>query len=49
MLYKFIKPTFCYEEYLSEISIIEHRRALTKIRLGSHNFLIERGRWNRPK
>ena len=23
--------------------------ALTKIRLGSHNFLIERGRWQRPK
>ena len=27
-----------------------HKRiALTKIRLGSHNFLIQRGRWQRPK
>ena len=34
---------------MSEISSTEHRKALTKVRLGSHNFLIERGRWNIPK
>ena len=48
-LYKVIKSTFGYETYLSEISSTEHRKALTKVRLGSHNFLIERGRWNIPK
>ena len=48
-LYKTIYTTFGLQKYLCDISISEHRKALTKIRLGSHNFLIERGRWNVPK
>ena len=48
-LYKTIYTTFGLQKYLCNINITEHRIALTKIRLGSHNFLVERGRWCVPK
>jgi hypothetical protein len=35
--------------YLSEINDKHIRNAIAKIRLGSHNFMVERGRWQRPK
>ena len=48
-LYKSIKTSFKYEDYLDNIENSTIRKALSKIRLGSHNFMIERGRWNTPK
>ena len=35
--------------YLTEIDTKYIRIALAKVRLGSHNFMVERGRWQRPK
>ena len=43
-LYKHIKPSFSYEMYLTFCSKV-HRISLTRIRLSSHSFNIERGRW----
>lgn len=47
-LYKHIKQIFKFEDYL-HIYNRTFRIAITKIRLSSHLFFIERGRWNRPK
>lgn len=42
-IYKFIKDTFEFENYLQ---MPKHLRiAISKIRMSSHLFLIERGRW----
>ena len=47
-LYKKIKQSFSFENYLHmENSLL--RTAITKIRLSSHLFYIERGRWSKPK
>ena len=35
--------------YLTSIKEKYIRIALAKLRLGSHNFMVERGRWVRPK
>ena len=43
-LYKYIKFNFAFEPYLN-ISNRALRTSLTKIRLSSHLFYIERGRW----
>ena len=43
-LYKHIKSSFVFESYLN-ISNRALRTSLTKIRLSSHIFYIERGRW----
>ena len=48
-LFKHIKTEFKFEEYLDIIDSKHHRISLSKIRLGSHNFWIERGRWSKPK
>ena len=48
-LYRQIKTTFQFENYLSKLENSNLRKALSKIRLGAHNFLIERGRWGVPK
>ena len=46
-LYKKIKQSFNFENYLHmENSLL--RTAITKIRLSSHLFYIERGRWSKP-
>ena len=45
-LYKHIKDKFCFEGYLN-LSNKCLRNSITKIRLSSHVFMIERGRWNR--
>ena len=46
-LYKLITVESSF--YLRFIKDRSLRRALSKIRLGSHNFMIERGRWQHPK
>ena len=47
-LYRHLIQDHTMKNYLNILD--RHKRiALTKIRLGSHNFLIERGRWQRPK
>ena len=48
-LYKQIKGGFCYKKYLADIKEKYLRVSISKIRLGSHNFMIERGRWHSPK
>ena len=47
-LYKHIDHDFYGKDYLRTINKNHLRIALTKMRLGSHNFMIERGRWSRP-
>ena len=47
-IYKHIKTFFGYEKYLNNCSN-DTRRCLTKIRLSSHAFLVERGRWGRDR
>ena len=47
-LFKHIKSTFNFENYL-HISNKSFRNALTKVRLSSHYFFIERGRWAKNK
>ena len=48
-LYKSIKGNFGFEEYLDQVENSNQRKAITKLRLSSHNFMIERGRWGVPK
>ena len=47
-LYKKIKKKFNFENYL-HMENKQFRTAITKIRLSSHLFNIERGRWAKPK
>ena len=47
-LFKFIKDDFKFERYLN-MNDRRLRVAITRIRLSSHLFFIERGRWSRPK
>ena len=42
--YSLFKTSWGYEQYLSEISSIEERTALTKLRLSNHALMIEKGR-----
>ena len=46
-LYKFINME--RSQYLSNINERYIRNAIAKLRLGSHSFLVERGRWQTPK
>ena len=48
-IYKHIKESFCYESYLDNIQNRALRHALTKIRLSSHRYNIETGRWGKNK
>ena len=41
-----IKQTYTFEPYLN-IGNVNHRKALTKLRLSSHKLEIEVGRWNK--
>ena len=47
--YKEIKPTFGGELYLEMNINTRLRSCLTKLRLSSHKYLVERGRWLKPK
>ena len=48
-IYKLLKEDFQFENYLCFIKCRNIRIAVTRMRLSSHNFLVERGRWIRPK
>ena len=48
-MYKEIKPTFGGELYLEMNINTRLRSCLTKLRLSSHKYLVERGRWLKPK
>ena len=48
-LYREIKFTFEMEPYLQNNCNRELRQCLTKIRLSSHKFLVERSRWAKPQ
>ena len=48
-LYKHIEHDFYGKDYLNKIKHNHLRIALSRLRLGSHNFMVERGRWKRPK
>ena len=48
-LYKHVKEEFKFEEYLDFLNLDAHRICLTQMRLSSHAFMIERGRWGRKK
>ena len=48
-LYKHIKREFGFEGYLKTITNEGLRLAVTRICLGSHNFMVERGRWGVPR
>jgi len=47
-LYKHLDHDFYGKDYLFDIKQNHLRIALSKLRLGSHNLMIERGRWSRP-
>ncbi len=47
-LYKHIKGVYEMEQYLQRSYHRDLRQCLTKIRLSSHKFLVERGRWSKP-
>ena len=48
-LYKHLNDYNFNSSYLQLIKERYIRVALTRLRLGSHSFLVERGRWQRPK
>ena len=47
-LFKHIKTSHCFEPYLN-ITNRAVRTSISKIRLSSHLFLVERGRWGNQK
>ena len=48
-LYRYLYLDHELPWYLKNINEKNIRVAITKLRLGSHNFLVERGRWEKPK
>ena len=48
-LYINIKEVHDTEIYLRQRCNCDLRQGLSNIRLSSHNFFVERGRWSRPK
>ena len=47
-LYKHLDHDFFGKDYLRMIKQNHLRMSISRLRLGSHNFMIERGRWTRP-
>ena len=45
LLYKYLKPVYSMENYLKCNYHRDLRQYLTKLRLSSHKFLVEMGRW----
>ena len=41
----YVDREYCMASYLCKIHIPANREAMTKMRLSSHELLIERGRW----
>ena len=48
-LYRLLSPRISGTEYLCNVKEKFLRMALAKMRLGSHNLMVERGRWNKPR
>jgi len=48
-LYKYLSPPMEGARYLFDVNERYIRTAISKLRLGSHNFMIERGKWHCPK
>jgi hypothetical protein len=46
--YMLFKRSPVQELYLSHVRNVKHRKALTRLRVSSHNLAVERGRWTRP-
>jgi len=42
--YKLFKTNFVYENYLNDIRNVTDRKNFTKLRISSHNLMIEKGR-----
>ena len=47
--YSILKKNICTEKYLTDISNVKHRQALTRLRLSSHTLSIESGRHGKEK
>lgn len=47
--YKLFKSKFEQEPYLAVVKVVQHRVALTRLRVSSHSLAIEVGRYHRPK
>ncbi len=47
--YLIIKECLSLEKYLTVVNITKYRVALSRFRLSSHMFMIERGRWSNLK
>lgn len=48
-LYGKLKSTIKKEDYLEDITIIQHRQALSKLRLSAHSLRIETGRFSKNR
>ena len=48
-LFRSLKMSFCYEPYLDNIHNSAIRNAITRLRLSSHRYRIETGRWGENK
>ena len=48
-LYKLLSPDRGMQGYLIKIQEKHIREAISRLRLGSHSFMVERGWWQRPK
>jgi len=48
-VYKHLKSTFGYEEYLNIVSSSYYRKSITRLRLSSHRLRIESGRYGRNR
>ena len=46
--YRSIKPSIFFEKYLSVVKNHKHRIALSRLRLTSHQLMIEKGRHQKP-
>jgi hypothetical protein len=46
--YRRLKCHFVFENYLDQVSIRQHRVALTRLRVSAHQLNIERGRYSKP-
>ncbi len=46
--YRQVKQGLKYENYLSDVKVKKHRKALTDLRISSHRLQIERGRYTKP-
>ena len=48
VFYRSVKENWVFSEYLEIVHAIEHRKALCRLIVSSHQLRIETGRWERP-